>query len=90
MLTNYDALVNADRAKVTNKMVSLFDRLQLKRDKESNLLALACAFILLAEAMKVPAQDAFQAAKNLMYDPLRHEGIGHGFAAMQEHLKVDY
>lgn len=42
-LINYDALINADRSKVTNRTVSIFDRLQLKRDKELNLLALACS-----------------------------------------------
>lgn len=89
-LINYDRLVNADAGAVQNRMVHLFDRLQLRRDKERNILALACAFILMCRALKVTPQDAFTASQNLMVDPLRPEGIRHGFAAMELHLRDDY
>jgi len=83
-------MMNADASAVVNRTVTLFDRLQLHRDKERNILALACAFILLCSALRVDPQDAFVAAKNLMVDPLRPDGKRHGFAAMEMHLRDDY
>ncbi len=83
-------MVNADRKAVTHKTVNIFDRIQMNRNKETNLLALACAFIIACKSLRIKEQDAFTAAKNLMVDPLRPEGISHAFAAMVSHLEEDY
>lgn len=69
--------------------VLLFDRIQLHENKEEQVLALAAAFLLLAEVAGIPAQDAFVAIKNLMADPLHADGIEHRFAAMKYHLQTE-
>lgn len=86
LLVDRDRLVNAHRANVARLTVLLFDRIQLHESKEEQLLALAAAFLLMAEACGVPAQEAFTAVKNMMADPMRASGIYHQFDAMRYHL----
>lgn len=50
---------------------------------------MACAFILMAETCRLPAQDAFAAATNLMKDPLTSTGRHPTFDAMRFHLETD-
>lgn len=76
---------------MARKTVLLFDRIQLKTDKESNVLALACAFILLCRRLKVNVQDAFTAAGNLLIDRSKIEDqMDDRFAAISMHLRDDY
>jgi hypothetical protein len=86
VLVNRDAMLNANRAQVARLVVYLFDRVQ-NEPKEQQLLALAAAFLLMAEATGIPAQDAFVAVKNMMADPMRASGIFHQFDAIKYHLK---
>lgn len=83
-----DRLNHAPQGVVANLTAQLFDRLQDK-PKEHQLLAMACAFILMAETCRLPAQDAFQAASNLMKDPLTATGRHVTFDAMRYHLETD-
>ncbi len=88
LLIDYDRLVNADRTTVARTTVELFDRVQ-HREKEAQLLGLACAFILMAESLRVPAQDAFTAAANLMADKVNPSGREARFDAMKFHLETE-
>lgn len=81
--------MNADAKEVATLTVLLFDRLQGYPHNEPKVLALASAFLLTCDAMKVPAQDAFEACKNLLADPLHSSGMRPSFAAMSQHLKDD-
>lgn len=69
--------------------VLLFDRIQQHGDPEEQLLALAAAFLLMADVAGIPAQDAFVAVKNLMSDPLKAEGLTLQFSAMKYHLETE-
>lgn len=89
LLVNRDALVNANRSRVAHLCVLLFDRVQSEPRKEEQLLALAAAFLLMAEAMGLDAQDAFVAVKNMMADPMRASGVFHQFDAIKYHLKQE-
>lgn len=89
ILTSRDRLNNADRGRVARLMVSLFDRVSLHPLKEEQLLALAGAFVLLADAAKIPAQDVFTAVKNLMTDRTKSEGLVLQFSAMKYHLETE-
>jgi hypothetical protein len=89
LLVNRDRLVNAHKTRVANLTVSLFDRIQGHPVKEEQLLALAAGFVLMSEATGVPAQDAFQAVKNLMVDEKHSERRDHRFAAMKHHLETE-
>jgi hypothetical protein len=84
-----DLMINADRTKVARRTVKLFDNIQLKSDKETTLLAVAAAFLLMVRALGVKAQDVFSAATNLMSDSLHPDAIEHRFAAMLMHLEDD-
>jgi hypothetical protein len=74
---------------VARLCVMLFNAIQNHPRKEEQLLALAAAFLLMAEAAGIPAQDAFTAVKNLMADPLHSDRIEHRFAAMRYHLETE-
>lgn len=88
-LVSRDRLNNADRSRVSALMVNLFDRIQGHPVKEEQLLALAGAFVLMAEACRLSAQDVFTAVKNLMTDPTKAEGRVLQFSAMQYHLETE-
>lgn len=89
LLVDRDRLINANRANVARLCVNLFERIQLHPRKEEQLLALAAAFLLMAEACSIPAQEAFTAVKNMMADPMRASGIYHQFDAMRFHLDTE-
>jgi aminopeptidase N len=73
---------------VAKLCVLIFDRIQgYHLHKEAQLLAIAAAFTLMADAMKVPPQDAFTAVKNLMADPEHKGSLRAQFAAMAFHLE---
>lgn len=91
LMTDRDRLMNADSKEVAVRTAAIFDRLQgYHTNQEPSVLATAAAFLLLCEKCKVSPQDAFTAAKNLMYDRVRAERIRHTFAAIQMHLADDY
>lgn len=85
---NRDKLMNASRREVARNTVSIFDRIQ-GLGKEAQVLALAAAFILMAQSAKVDTFDAFTAAKNLMADDLHSSGLAPQFAAMKYHLDTE-
>lgn len=92
VLTNRDRLINADRRTVANAVVDIFNGLDLapaQARNEEKLLALAGAFVLMASVLKVNAQEAFTAVKNLMTDPLGPDGLVKQFSAMRFHLEED-
>lgn len=70
-------------------VVKAFSAIQDHPRKEEQLLALAGAFVLMASVLKVSAQEAFTAVKNLMTDPLGPDGLVHQFAAMRYHLDTE-
>jgi hypothetical protein len=84
-----DLMVNADRTKVARRTVELFNNIQVKHDREATLLAIAAGFLLMCSVLKAKAQDVFQAATNLMADPLHADGIDHRFAALRMVLEDD-
>lgn len=86
-LIDRDRLVNADRLAVARLCVKLFSSVQSHETYEEQLLALAAAFLLMAEVTDIPAQDAFVAVKNLMFDRIHADGMDHRFAAMKYHLE---
>lgn len=92
LLIDRDRLMNADRGVVASLTVRLFSAIEDFR-KERQLLALACAFVLLCDACRIPAQDVFTAAKNLMANPIAAEAdarpMGPQFEAMSYHLRTD-
>lgn len=88
LLLSRDRLNQAPRSAVARLCVRLFDLIQ-SQPKEHQLLALAGAFVLAAEAFKFSAQDAFQAVKNLMADPTTSTGLGVQFDAMKWHLEEE-
>lgn len=87
-LVNRDKLNSASKKEVANACVSVFDRIQ-GWGREKQLLALASAFVLLASALGIPAQDVFTASKNLMADPMTSTGLAPQFQAMRFHLNTD-
>lgn len=80
------ALGNADKQKVQQACVKVFDRIQ-KWSPEEQAIALACSFLILCRAMKVEPQDVFTVCSNLMYDPLHSSRMDHRFDAMRWHLE---
>ena len=66
-MLNRDYMNNADPAEVAAAGMSIVDRLQHYKP-HAQVLAAACVFLSLAEYYRVPAQDAFQVAKNVMTD----------------------
>lgn len=86
LLVDRDRLTNASRSEVARLCVLLFDRIQCHDNLEEQLLALAAAFLLTADALDIPAQDAFVCVKNMLADPLRADGMYHQFSAMKEML----
>lgn len=87
-LVDRDKLNSARQSEVANACVSVFDRIQ-GWTREKQLLALAAAFVLLADASGIPAQDVFTASKNLMADPLTQTGLAPQFQAMRFHLNTE-
>lgn len=88
-LIDRDRLVNADRTMVARLCVLLFSAVQTHENYEEQILALAAAFLLMADVAGIPAQEAFTAVTNLMSDPLHADGIEHRFAAMKYHLQTE-
>lgn len=88
VLIDRDRVMDADKGEVARGCVHIFDRVQ-HLPKHIQLLSLAAAFILTATASGIPAQDAFTATKNLMYDPLTPSGIAPQFQAMKFHLETE-
>lgn len=88
LLVDRDRLMNANKAEVARDTVTVFDRIQ-HLPKHRQLLALAAAFLLTADASGIPAQDAFTATKNLMKDPLTSTGLSPQFQAMKFHLRTE-
>ena len=87
-LVDRDKLNMASKQEVAHACVSVFDRIQ-GWGREKQLLALATAFVLLADASGIPAQDVFTASKNLMIDPMTSTGLAPQFQAMRFHLKTE-
>lgn len=87
-LVDRDALNSAPKKTIGNLCVRVFDSIQHAR-KEHQLLGLAGAFTLLAEACRIPAQDVFAAVKNLMADPMTSTGRAPQFQAMKFHLDTE-
>jgi hypothetical protein len=88
VLIDRDRLNQADKAEVARACVTIFDQVQ-RLPKHIQLMGLAAAFILTANASGIPAQDAFTATKNLMHDPLTSTGIAPQFQAMDYHLRTE-
>lgn len=69
-------------------MVKLFATIQ-NQPRETQLLALAAAFVLQAEAFRFPTSDMFAAVVNLMRDPSNPSQREHRFDAMKFHLETE-
>lgn len=88
ILVHRDRLMNAPKKPVGDSMVRLFKTVE-SQPRETQLLALAAAFVLMSEAFDFPATDTFQAVTNLMKDPLTSSGKGLQFDAMKFHLQTE-
>jgi hypothetical protein len=88
LLVDRDKLNHASKSNVASRCVDIFDRIQ-GWPKELQLLSLAAAFLLSADASGYPAQDAFTAVKNLMADPMTSSGLAPQFQAMRYHLNTE-
>ena len=88
VLVDRDKIMHADSTGIAQLCAHLFSTVQDK-PPEDQLLGLAAAFIVLAEACGIPTQDVYTAVTNLMYDPLHSSGRKHQFAAMNQYLKDD-
>lgn len=86
LLVDRDRLVNADKAKVAADCVRVYSSLE-SRDPEAQLLGIACAFVIMSEALGLDTGDVYRAALNLMYDPIHSSGRDHRFDAMSFHVK---
>lgn len=69
-------------------MVKLFATIQ-NAPKETQLLALAAAFVLQAEALGFSTSDTYTAVINLMKDPLNASGREARFDAMKFHISTE-
>lgn len=87
-LYDRDKMMNASRSLVADGCVKVFDRIQ-GWPKEYQILSLAAAFLLTCMSARIPAQDAFSAVKNIMYDPLTQSGMGAQFQGMKFHLDTE-
>lgn len=85
---NRDKLNHASAKAVGSAMVELFATLQKKRP-ELQLLALASAFILVAETFQFPTNDTYAAVVNLWKDPMTSSGKGLQWDAMAYHLRTE-
>lgn len=88
LLVDRDKLNSASRATVAATTVRIFDRIQ-DFPKEVQVLSIAAAFLLAAEASGVSPQEAWQAVSNIMRDPTHATGRHAKFAAMLYHLKTE-
>lgn len=86
LLIDRHALTNADRGAVARLCIALFNAASHNPREEEQLLALAAAFLIMAESLDVSPQDAFTAIKNMMVDPMRASGIFHQFDAARHYL----
>lgn len=87
-LIDRDKLMNADRSKVADLTVRLFDLIQDQPTHE-RALALAAAFVLLSRAARVDYNDVMTAVSNLIVDPITSTGYEKRFGAMLFHLEED-
>lgn len=69
-------------------MVKLFATIQ-NEPRETQLLALAAAFVIQAEALEFSTSDTYAAVVNLMKDPLNASGRDHRFDAMKFHIRTE-
>lgn len=83
-----DRLANADRTDVARSTVAIFNTLDGK-PKAHQLLAICAAFLLMVEAARLPIQDAFVFAKNLMWDRVHADRMEARFAGMKFHLETE-
>jgi hypothetical protein len=88
LLLDRDKMNHADRTRVAAAAIRALDRIQAL-PREVQLLALATAFILSCDVADTPAQDAFVASKNLMYDPLTQTGIAPQFQGVKRYLQEE-
>lgn len=65
---NRDAFNNANPHRVSLAAMSVIDAAQRGFVAHEQAHGIACAFLLLAEHLRIPAQDLFTATKNLMND----------------------
>lgn len=65
---NRDAFNNANPRRVANTAMAVIDATQRGFAPHEQAHGIACAFLLLAEHLRIPAQDLFTASKNLMND----------------------
>lgn len=87
-LLDPDRMASASRVEVSRTCVEVFDRVQTK-PREHQLLGLACAFILMCEALRVRESDAFATASRIMADKLTPSGRTAHFDAMKYHLETE-
>lgn len=82
---NRDLMNNADPKRVAQAMVDSLDRLQNYQPHEQ-MLGVCALFLFLSEFWKVPAQDVFNAAKNIINDS---EGKRPEFAGVEMYIRKE-
>lgn len=81
---NRDLMNNADAGAVAKASFALLDRLQ-HYPQHIQPMALAAAFVVLSEHIKVPAQDIFTITKNLLN---AESGLAE-LAALKDYVKFE-
>lgn len=81
--------MNADRANVARLCVNIFEAIDRTSRKEEALMALAAAFVILVEVLKVKPTDVLPAVQNLMVDASHPDQRDGRFAAMKYYLEED-
>ena len=84
MKINRDLLNNADAETVARAGIDILDRMQ-NHPQHIQPLALAAAFITLADHLRVPAQDLFTVTTNMMTE---EENIAE-FKAVKDYIKYE-
>ncbi|NPU64619.1 hypothetical protein HL667_06380 [Bradyrhizobium sp. 83012] len=83
-MLNRDQLNNADAERVASSCIGLLDRLQ-NYPAHIQPLTLACTFLVLSAHLRVPAQDLFNLARNMMAE---EENIAE-FKAVTDYIKYE-
>jgi hypothetical protein len=83
---NRDLMNNANPRRVANATMAVIDATQRGFQPHEQMLAMAAAFLMLAEHWGMPAQDAFRAVTNIMND---QDGKRPEFGAVARYMKEE-
>jgi hypothetical protein len=83
-MKNRDQLNNADAEQVARAGITILDRMQ-NHPQHIQPLALAAAFLVLSDHLRVPAQDLFTVTKNMLTE---EQNIAE-FKALKDYVRYE-